>query len=221
MPRASCALAAALTGFIASRRSKRPASRSFRAFLSPSRFCSKTCCASKTASRSKRRHRIRRQVGPVGCRRAKSISARRACCLQDFTGVPCVVDLAAMRDALDETGRRSEASANPLIPVDLVIDHSVQVDKFGTSGLLRLQRAARIPAQSGALCVSELGPIVVSEFPRGAARYRHRAPGESRISGAGGFRQRRRGVSRYAGRHRFAHHHDQRPGRGRLGRRRH
>ena len=51
--------------------------------------------------------------------------------LQDFTGVPCVVDLAAMRDALVRMSR-NPAKANPLIPVDLVIDHSVQVDEFGT-----------------------------------------------------------------------------------------
>jgi aconitate hydratase len=52
--------------------------------------------------------------------------------LQDFTGVPCVVDLAAMRDALARMGRDPK-KANPLIPVDLVIDHSVQVDEFGTT----------------------------------------------------------------------------------------
>jgi aconitate hydratase len=50
--------------------------------------------------------------------------------LQDFTGVPCVVDLAAMRDALKKMGA-DPSLANPLIPVDLVIDHSVQVDNFG------------------------------------------------------------------------------------------
>src|SRR5215472_2981732 len=53
--------------------------------------------------------------------------------LQDFTGVPCVVDLAAMRDALAKMGADPK-KANPLIPVDLVIDHSVQVDQFGTPG---------------------------------------------------------------------------------------
>ena len=52
--------------------------------------------------------------------------------LQDFTGVPCVVDLAAMRDALKRLGANPEL-ANPLIPADLVIDHSVQVDSFGSS----------------------------------------------------------------------------------------
>ncbi|HXB68900.1 MAG TPA: aconitate hydratase AcnA [Candidatus Acidoferrales bacterium] len=50
--------------------------------------------------------------------------------LQDFTGVPCVVDLAAMRDALAAMGADPNR-ANPLMPADLVIDHSVQVDHFG------------------------------------------------------------------------------------------
>jgi aconitate hydratase len=52
--------------------------------------------------------------------------------LQDFTGVPCVVDLAAMRDALKKLGANPEL-ANPLIPADLVIDHSVQVDAYGSA----------------------------------------------------------------------------------------
>ncbi len=51
--------------------------------------------------------------------------------LQDFTGVPCVVDLAAMRDAVAEMGG-DPSRVNPLVPADLVIDHSVQVDQFGT-----------------------------------------------------------------------------------------
>ncbi|MBS1891867.1 MAG: aconitate hydratase, partial [Actinobacteria bacterium] len=50
--------------------------------------------------------------------------------MQDFTGVPAVVDLAAMRDAMDEIGGDPKA-INPLVDVDLVIDHSVQVDAFG------------------------------------------------------------------------------------------
>ncbi len=50
--------------------------------------------------------------------------------LQDFTGVPCVVDLAAMRDAIAKLGG-DPAKINPLQPVDLVIDHSVQVDEYG------------------------------------------------------------------------------------------
>src|SRR3982750_3081440 len=55
--------------------------------------------------------------------------------LQDFTGVPCVVDLAAMRDAMKQLGG-DPPLINPLQPVELVIDHSVQVDEFGTTNAL-------------------------------------------------------------------------------------
>ncbi|HLI30387.1 MAG TPA: aconitase family protein, partial [Terriglobia bacterium] len=61
--------------------------------------------------------------------------------LQDFTGVPAVVDLAAMRSAVKRRGG-NPSKVNPMIPVDLVIDHSVQVDVFGT--LTALQQNSEI-----------------------------------------------------------------------------
>ncbi|MBI3760717.1 MAG: aconitate hydratase AcnA, partial [Chloroflexi bacterium] len=61
--------------------------------------------------------------------------------MQDFTGVPCIVDLAAMRDAVKRLGG-NPTKINPLVPVDLVIDHSVQVDYFGTE--LALMRNAQL-----------------------------------------------------------------------------
>jgi len=61
--------------------------------------------------------------------------------MQDFTGVPCVVDLAAMRDAVKRLGGDPK-KINPLVPVDLVIDHSVQVDYFGSE--LALLRNAQL-----------------------------------------------------------------------------
>ena len=60
--------------------------------------------------------------------------------MQDFTGVPAVVDLAAMRDAVAERGG-DPAGLDPLIPADLVIDHSVQVDVFGRPEALALNAA--------------------------------------------------------------------------------
>ena len=60
--------------------------------------------------------------------------------LQDFTGVPCVVDLAAMRDAIVRLGGDAER-VNPLNPAELVIDHSVQVDVYGTPGALAANTA--------------------------------------------------------------------------------
>src|SRR6478609_4910239 len=68
----------------------------------------------------------------VRARAEKEIAFRTArVLLQDFTGVPAVVDLAAMRDALAKLGGDPQR-INPLQPVDLVIDHSVQVDEYGT-----------------------------------------------------------------------------------------
>src|SRR5450432_880488 len=57
--------------------------------------------------------------------------------LQDFTGVPAVVDLAAMRAAMQKLGGDPKR-INPLLPAELVIDHSVQVDEFGSSEALSL-----------------------------------------------------------------------------------
>src|SRR4249920_1121868 len=57
--------------------------------------------------------------------------------LQDFTGVPCVVDLAAMRDGIARLGGDPNR-VNPLQPVELVIDHSVQVDYFGQANAFQL-----------------------------------------------------------------------------------
>src|SRR6202035_619387 len=65
--------------------------------------------------------------------------------MQDFTGVPAIVDLGAMRDAIKTLGGDPER-VNPLVPAELVIDHSVQVDEFGTpqayeaNSLLEFQR---------------------------------------------------------------------------------
>ena len=60
--------------------------------------------------------------------------------LQDFTGVPAVVDLAAMRDAMARLGGDAK-KINPLQPAELVIDHSVQVDEFGTPQAFDLNAA--------------------------------------------------------------------------------
>ena len=67
--------------------------------------------------------------------------------MQDFTGVPAVVDLAAMRDGMEKLGG-DPSKINPLVPVDLVIDHSVVVDHFGNAGALR-DNVAREYEQNG------------------------------------------------------------------------
>ena len=71
--------------------------------------------------------------------------------LQDFTGVPAVVDLAAMRDALAAVGADPDR-ANPLMPADLVIDHSVQVDSSARRTLSASTRCWNSSATASATC---------------------------------------------------------------------
>ncbi len=83
------------------------------------------------------------------------------------------------------------------------------------------QRRPRVRAQRGALRVPALGPGRLRGLQGRPARHRHRPPGQPRVPGARGVRQRGDAVPRHAGRHRLAHDDDQRPRRARLGRRRH
>ena len=89
----------------------------------------------------------------------------------------------------------------------------------------RRQHRHRIRPQPRALRLPALGPDGVQQSRGGAAEHRHRAPGQPRVSRPGDFRRRVRRhaprLPRHAGRHRLAHHHDQRAGRARLGRGRH
>ena len=81
-----------------------------------------------------------REVARRSARLEHEIAFRPARVLmQDFTGVPAVVDLAAMRDAMEALGGDAE-KINPLVPVDLVIDHSVIVDFFGDAQRVRQER---------------------------------------------------------------------------------
>src|SRR3981081_826486 len=110
--------------------------------------------------------------------------------LQDFTGVPLLCDLAAMRGVARKMGKDPKM-IEPLVPVDLVVDHSVQIDHYGTKNALDLhiyiqylrheERArpepeARIQAQRGALPVHEVGHAGFRHLQGGAAGHRHRAP---------------------------------------------
>ena len=152
--------------------------------------------------------------------------------MQDFTGVPAVVDLAAMRNAMQALGGDAE-KINPLVPVDLVIDHSVIVNFFGNNQAFKKNVEEEYKQNQERYEFLKWGQRAFSNFSRGAARHRHLPPGQSRISrpdrldeeGEDDHRQEDRHVrgrlSRHAGRHRFAHHHGQRPRRARLGRRRH
>ena len=106
--------------------------------------------------------------------------------MQDFTGVPAVVDLAAMRDAMKHARRRSEE------------DQSAGAGRsrhrsFGGGDFLRQQcrvqekRRGGIPAEPGALQIPEMGAALVRQFQRGAAGHRHLPSGQSRIPVARGL----------------------------------
>ena len=88
--------------------------------------------------------------------------------LQDFTGVPAVVDLAAMRSAMQRLGG-DPRRINPLMPVDLVIDHSVQVDHFGSPDALQQNMDMEFERNRERYEFLRWGQTGVRQFPRGAA----------------------------------------------------
>lgn len=83
--------------------------------------------------------------------------------LQDFTGVPCVVDLAAMRDALEAMGA-DPSKANPLMPADLVIDHSVMVDEFGTKEAFGINAALEFQRNKERYMLLRWGQTALNNF---------------------------------------------------------
>ena len=105
--------------------------------------------------------------------------------MQDFTGVPAIVDLAAMRDAMDELGG-DPTKINPLVPVELVIDHSIQVDVFAER--LAFQRNAELEFERNRERYAFLrwGQTRLRQLQRGAAQHRHLPPGQPRVPRARG-----------------------------------
>lgn len=95
---------------------------------------------------------------------SKEIAFRPARVLmQDFTGVPCVVDLAAMRDAMKKLGGDPE-KINPLQPAEMVIDHSVQVDNFGSDGAMDLNEKLEFSRNKERYQFLKWGQNVFSNF---------------------------------------------------------
>ena len=142
--------------------------------------------------------------------------------MQDFTGVPAVVDLAAMRDAMEEMGG-DPSQIEPLVPAELVIDHSVQVDVYGAA-----TRSSATPSSSSTRNRERYqflrwGQQAFDIVQGRAARHGHRPPGQPRVPGARRVprREERARLPGHARRHRLAHDDGQRPRRAGLGRRRH
>ena len=141
--------------------------------------------------------------------------------LQDFTGVPLLVDLAAMRSVAQKMGKNPK-TIEPLVPVDLVVDHSVQIDHYGTKDALDLNMKLEFKRNEERYQFMKWGMQAFDTFkvvPPGIGIV---PPGEPRVPGARRAQDEGRHVlSRHAGRHRQPHHHDQRHRRGGLGRGRH
>ena len=110
--------------------------------------------------------------------------------MQDFTGVPAVVDLAAMRDAMAALGG-DPAKINPLVPAELVIDHSVQVDVFGSHAAFERNAELEFERNRERYAFLRWGQGAFDGFEGRAARHRDRAPGQPRVPGARGVRRRR------------------------------
>ena len=139
--------------------------------------------------------------------------------MQDFTGVPCIVDLATMREAMADLGG------------DATQDQPAGAGRAGHRPLrdrrrlrharrVRAQRRDRVRAQPGALPVPALGPGRVRRLQGRPARHRHRPPGQHRAPGPGHLHPRAggsHGLPRHLRRHRLPHDHGQRHRRRRAG----
>ncbi len=144
--------------------------------------------------------------------------------MQDFTGVPAIVDLAAMREAMTRLGGNAD-EINPLAPAELVIDHSVQVDSYGTAHSLADNNRIEFERNGERYAFLRWGQSAFRNFkvvpPNTGIVHQVNLEYLGRVVFENTRRRHPSGVSRHAGRHRLAHHDDQRPGRAGLGRRRH
>ena len=143
--------------------------------------------------------------------------------MQDFTGVPAVVDLAAMRDAMEELGSDA-AKINPLVPVDLVIDHSVQVDAFGNARAFEVNAEREFERNEERYEFLRWGQKAFDNFrvvpPATGICHQVNLEYLGRVVWSRRDGRRRSRLPRHPRRHRLAHDDDQRPQRARLGRRR-
>ena len=144
--------------------------------------------------------------------------------LQDFTGVPAVVDLAAMRDAVVKLGGKA-SMINPLSPAELVIDHSVQVDHFGTPTALAANNAIEFERNRERYSFLRWGQNAFRNFrvvpPNTGIVHQVNLEYLSRVIFDQAGRRQEARLSRYSGRHGLAYDDDQRARDSRVGRRRH
>ena len=142
------------------------------------------CCATATARKSPKSTSGSSPTGrPTASGPTRSRSSSRASCCRTSPACRCwpIWRRCATSPA---TWARIPKIIEPLVPVDLVVDHSVQDRSLSAPGCARSQHEARVLAQQRALSVPEVGHAGVRYLQRGAAGHRHRAPGQSRIPGA-------------------------------------
>ena len=111
--------------------------------------------------------------------------------MQDFTGVPAVVDLAAMRDAMGDLGG-DPTRINPLVPAELVIDHSVLVDVFGRPDAFARNAELEFERNRERYQFLRWGQQAFADFRVVPPDHRHLPPGQPRVPGQGGRHRRRR-----------------------------
>ena len=113
-----------------------------------------------------------------------------------------------MRNVADQMGKNAK-TIEPLVPVDLVVDHSIMIDHFGTKDALDLNMKLEFQRNRERYEFMKWGMQAFRHIRRRTAGLRHRASNQSRISGARRLQERRNLLSRHAGRHRQPYDHDQ------------
>ena len=186
--------------------------------------------ARERAAPRRRRHRSRGGVAALAAWRPNAGSEAEVpfmparVLLQDFTGVPAVVDLAAMRDAMADIGG-DPARVEPLVPADLVIDHSVQVDRCRPAARSPSTWTASTSATASATrcCAGRRRPSRDLRVVPPGTGIVHQVNLEylASVVATATTRPAGRRVPGHARRHRLAHHDGQRPGRAGLRRGRH
>ncbi len=192
----------------------------------PSRCSSRTSCATRTAPTSRPttswpwppgaptpRATVRAPATPP----TRSRFTPERVLMQDFTGVPGVVDLAAMRDALARLGGDA-SQVNPLVPVELVIDHSVIVERSGDPSAYDTNVSIEYARNMERYQLLRWAQGAFRGLPARAARHGHLPPGQPRVPVPPRLRHRGRAcLLRHPRRHRLAHDHGQRARRARAG----
>ena len=187
-----------------------------------SRSCSRTRCGSRTGPRS--RSDDVEAIADLGREGGPSVEIPfqpARVLMQDFTGVPAVVDLAAMRDAMEELGGDPSA-INPQVDVDLIIDHSVQVDAFGNQRAFEMNAERDYERNGERYAFLRWGQTAFEHFrvvPPATGichqvnlEYLGQCVWTREVDGA------TQAYPRHPGRHRLPHDDDQRARRPRLGR---